>query len=57
MDGFEPCLEPEELCPKCGLHTLEWRMVTSSDEAHEDVKYHCTNPSCGHSWWVDGCDS
>lgn len=41
-------------CRKCDSTDIEYREVTSYDEAHEDLNYHCNG--CGRIWWVEGSD-
>ena len=42
-------------CPtrKC-YGNIQYRVVTSYDEAFEDVELRC---KCGEHWWVDGPDA
>ncbi len=42
-------------CPNCQERKTEYRSWESSDGGHVDWKYRCA--ACGHSWWIDGCDS
>ncbi len=55
-----PYSEPEaEMydCRRCGQKTAQCRLWESSDGAHEDYNYQCTNPECLAEWWVEGIDS
>jgi hypothetical protein len=33
---------------------MEYRLVESSDGAHEDTQHRCKD--CGYTWWIDGSD-
>jgi hypothetical protein len=50
-DDWKPC---ERKCPKCSGPVV-YRTWESSCGGYEDDKFKCTK--CGHTWWVDGCDS
>lgn len=45
---------PTFVCRECKSNDVRYRLVTSSDEAHEDYNYHCDN--CSRDWWIDGAD-
>lgn len=50
--------EPDKYyCQKCGQVTATCRKWESSCGGYGDWKYECQNPTCGHSWWVEGPDS
>jgi hypothetical protein len=51
---WQPSQTECSMCKKSEVLVREWE---SSDGGHEDYQYKCQNPSCGHSWWVDGVDS
>lgn len=42
-------------CRGCDSNDILYIRWESSDEAHEDIKYHCQN--CQRVWWVEGIDS
>jgi DNA-directed RNA polymerase subunit M/transcription elongation factor TFIIS len=46
--------DSKEPCPKCGEHSVKYRIWESSCGGYEDLNFQCT---CGHRWWVDGIDS
>jgi DNA-directed RNA polymerase subunit M/transcription elongation factor TFIIS len=52
---FEGWKEARRHCPKCAKATVRYRVWESSCGGYEDLNFACT--ACGHSWWVDGCDS
>lgn len=54
---FQPPSGHLYVCSKCKQKTVACRVWESSCGGHEDYKYDCQNPECGHSWWVDGIDS
>lgn len=43
-------------CRRCS-GAVKYREWESSCGGYEDYQYRCQNSACGHSWWVDGCDS
>jgi DNA-directed RNA polymerase subunit M/transcription elongation factor TFIIS len=45
---------PNFPCRKCGSQDVNYRIV-EDDDCHEDINYWC--PTCGYSWWSEGCDS
>lgn len=47
-DSLDTC------CRVCAHSPTKYRVVTSSDEAYDDVEYYCEK--CGYSWWIDGSD-
>ncbi len=44
-------------CRRCKRDTVKVERWESHDEAYEDYRYTCEDPSCGHVWWVEGPDS
>ena len=45
---------PNTCCIKCAHSPVKYRVVTSSDEAYDDIEYSCEK--CGYSWWIAGSD-
>lgn len=43
-------------CPKCES-AMTYQVWESSCGGYEDLKFTCTNKSCGHTLWIDGIDS
>lgn len=56
-DGdFQAWEDSKAPCRKCG-GAVKCRAWESSCGGYEDYQYRCQSRECGHSWWVDGCDS
>jgi transposase-like protein len=54
MDELFIWYKDDAHCPQCG-GKVKYRIWESSCGGYEDYNFKCQ--SCGHDWWVDGCDS